>query len=128
MEYEFIHDAVTGEARAQFSLEHQVIGPWIETEVGHSSDKLAQLLTAIDEVEKGNKSEVLITGHEYSIAIHQDDISIQTNASFNGVDPLPEMLTSEHINVDQYEIAGCGIDDFRQLLLSWAKFTNNFHF
>lgn len=128
MEYEFIHDAITGEARARFSLEHEVIGPWIETEIGHSSDKLAQLLTAIDQVEKGKKGEVLITGHEYSVSINHDDISVQTNASLNGADPLPDMLTTEHINLDQNEVAGCGLDDFRQLLLSWAKFTNNLHY
>lgn len=128
MEYEFIHDAVTGQARAQFSLEHQVIGPWIETEVGHSCDKLAQLLTAIDQVEKDQQAEILITGQEYSVAINHEDIAIQTNASLNGADPLPDMFTSEHINIDQNEVAGCGLDDFRQLLLSWAKFTNNLHF
>lgn len=128
MEYEFIHDAITGEARAQFSLEHEVIGPWIETEVGHSTDKLAQLLTAIDQVEKGGSQELLITGHEYSVAINNEDIAIQTNASLNGVEALPDMLTSEHINLDQNEVAGCGLDDFRELLLAWAKFTNNLRY
>lgn len=125
MEYEFIHDAITGEARAQFSLEHEVIGPWIEVEVGSNREKLTQLLTAIDQVEKGQRNEVFITGHEYSVAINHDDISIQTNASLDEDDSLPEMLTTEHINLDQHEVAGCGLDDFRKLLLSWAKFTNN---
>lgn len=124
MEYEFIHDATTGEARARFSLEHEVIGPWIEVELGHDRDKLTQLLTAIDQVEKGESTEILITGSEYSVTLSRDDIEIQTNASLNGSEPLAEMLTDEHINLDQNEIAGCGIDDFRVLLLSWAKFTN----
>jgi len=124
MEYEFIHDAITGEARARFSLEHEVIGPWIEVELGHNRDKLTQILTAIDEVEKGESTEILITGSEYSVTLNRDDIEIQTNASLNGSEPLAEMLTDEHINLDQNEVAGCGIDDFRLLLLSWAKFTN----
>jgi len=125
MEYEFVHDAITGEAKARFSLEHEVVGPWIEVELGHDSAKLAQLLTAIDNVEKGHQSEVVITGHEYSVAISQDDVEIQTNASLNGADPLPEMLTTDHIHLDQNESAACGIDDFRKLLLSWSRFTNN---
>lgn len=124
MEYEFIHDTITGEARARFSLEHEVMGPWIEVELGRDSDKLTQLLTAIDKVEKGESKEIAITGSEYSVTLNRDDIEIQTNASLNGSEPLPEMLTDEHINLDQNEIAGCGIDDFRLLLLSWAKFTN----
>jgi len=129
MEYEFVHDAITGEARALFSLEHEVIGPWMEVELGNNVNKLTELLTAIDNVEKGHSTEVLITGSEYSITLNRDDISIQTNVSMNGSlngsgEGLPEMLTDEHIHLDQNEIAGCGIDDFRALLLSWGKFTN----
>ncbi len=129
MEYEFVHDAITGQARALFSMEHEVIGPWMEVELGNNVDKLTTLLNAIDNVEKGQANEVTITGSEYSITLNRDDISIQTNLSMNSVlnshgESLPEMLTDEHINVDQNEIAGCGLDDFRLLLLSWGKFTN----
>ncbi len=125
MEYEFIHDAITGEARARFSLEHEVVGPWLEVELGHDSEKLKQLLVAIDNVEKGHQNEVVITGHEYSVAISDGDVEIQTNAGLNGSEPLSEMLTDDHIHIDQNENAACGIDDFRQLLLSWSKFTHN---
>jgi len=129
MEYEFVHDAITGEARALFSLEHEVIGPWMEVELGNNINKLTELLTAIDNVEKGHSTEVLITGSEYSVTLNRDDISIQTNVSMNGSlngsgEGLPEMLTDEHIHLDQNEMAGCGLDDFRALLLSWGKFTN----
>lgn len=128
MEYEFIHDAITGEARVIFSLEHEVMGPWLEVELGRNKEKLANLFSALDKVEKGESQEILITGNEYSITLSRDDIEIQTNASFNNndneIEPLATMLTDEHINLDQNEIAGCGIDDFRALLLSWAEFTN----
>ncbi len=133
MEYEFVHDAITGEARALFSLEHEVIGPWMEVELGNNIDKLTELLTAIDNVEKGKSTEILITGSEYSVTLSRDDISVQTNVSMNGDlndspqgngEGLPDMLTDEHIHLDQNEMAGCGLDDFRALLLSWGKFTN----
>jgi uncharacterized protein YacL (UPF0231 family) len=129
MEYEFIHDAITGEARAKFSLEHEVMGPWIEVELGNDSVKLAELLTSIDQVTEGIHQEIQITGSEYSITMNSHDVDIQTNASLNGslkeAEGLPDMLTDEHIHLDQNEMAGCGIDDFRLLLLSWEKFTNN---
>ena len=129
MEYEFVHDAITGEARALFSLEHAVIGPWMEVEVGHNVNKLTDLLTAIDNIETGRSQEILITGSEYSITLNNEDVSIQTNVSMNGSlngsgEGLPEMLTDEHIHLDQNEIAACGLDDFRALLLSWGQFTN----
>ncbi|MCJ8295301.1 MAG: YacL family protein [Colwellia sp.] len=130
MEYEFVHDAITGEARALFSLEHEVIGPWMEVEVGHNVNKLTDLLTAIDNIETGQSQEILITGSEYSITLNNEDVSIQTNVSMNGSlngsgEGLPEMLTDEHIHLDQNEIAACGLDDFRALLLSWGQFTNS---
>ena len=79
----------------------------------------------IDNVEKGKQSEVVITGHEYSIAISRDDVEIYSNASVNDEEPLAEMLTVDHIHYDDNQIAACGIDDFRTLLLSWSRFTNN---
>ncbi len=129
MEYEFVHDAITGEARALFSLEHEVIGPWMEVEIGRNVTKLTDLLIAIDNIESGQSQEVLITGSEYSITLNSEDVSIQTNLSMNGSlngsgEGLPEMLTDEHIHLDQNEMAGCGLDDFRALLLSWGQFTN----
>lgn len=132
MEYEFVHDPITGEARALFSLDHEVIGPWIEVELGHDADKMKQLLTVIDNIENDSNQEVSITGSEYSITLTCNDISIQTNASINdnvstNNGNLPEMLTDEHINLDQYEQAACGLEDFRALLLSWKQFTNGLH-
>jgi hypothetical protein len=132
MEYEFVHDPITGEARALFSLDHEVIGPWIEVELGHDAAKMKQLLTVIDNIENDSNQEVSITGSEYSITLTCNDISIQTNASINdnvitNTDNLPEMLTDEHINLDQYEQAACGLEDFRALLLSWKQFTKGLH-
>lgn len=129
MEYEFVHDAITGEARALFSLEHEVIGPWIEVELGRDKTKLTELITIIDNIARGQSHEVLITGKEYSITVSKEEVSIQTNVSMNGTlndhgEGLADMLTDEHINLDQNEIAGCGLDDFRALLMSWEQFTN----
>ncbi len=125
MEYEFIHDATTGEAKARFSLEHEVMGPWLEVELGNNSVKLAELLTAIDSVDKGQQNEVVIPGHEYSVVISRDDVEILTNASLTSVEPLSEMLTTDHIHYDENECSACGLEDFRILLLSWARFINN---
>ncbi|TMM45088.1 YacL family protein [Colwellia ponticola] len=127
MEYEFVHDAITGEARALFSLEHEVIGPWIEVEVGRNVTKINDLLSAIDGISTGKSHELLITGSEYSITLSKDEVSIQTNVSMNGSldehgEGLSDMLTDDHIHLDENEIAGCGLDDFNALLLSWREF------
>ena len=51
MEYQFIDDPLTGSAIAKFSLDHEVIGPWLEVEVGTDTEKLKQLLSAMADIE-----------------------------------------------------------------------------
>ena len=126
MEYEFINDPITGSAKANFSLEHEVMGPWIEVEVGSNTDKLTELLTALNEVAKGASHELMITGHEYSVEISQADVIIKNNASINSTaEELPIELAEEFENYDQNSEASCGTEDFKALLMSWARFTNS---
>jgi uncharacterized protein YacL (UPF0231 family) len=122
MEYEFIQDPITGSAKAKFSMEHEVIGPWLEVEVGHNTSKLTELLTAISKLNDRKNSDVLVTGHEYSVVFSEYDVTIQTNASLNGVQSLPDTLVEEELDFDQNNIASCGIEDFKELLHSWATF------
>jgi len=125
MEYEFIHDSTTGNASAKFSFEHQAIGPWLESEIGHDTEKLTQILTAIDDVEKGKLLDVLIAGKEYSLSLEEGDVVVQANVLFNGVQGLPDELIENELSVDEHMSASCGVDDFRELLLAWARFTKS---
>ena len=125
MEYEFINDPVTGSAKANFSLEHEIMGPWLEVEVGTSIDKLTELLTAIADVNRGKHQEVLITGHEYSVEISTQDVIVQNNASINTNGTATEVsieLSEEFDNFDQNSMSSCGLEDFKNLLASWARF------
>jgi uncharacterized protein YacL (UPF0231 family) len=126
MEYQFIDDPTTGTAIAKFSLDHEVIGPWLEVEVGTDPAKLTQLLTAMTEVEEDKKSEVTITGSEYTVSFSRGDVTVQTNASMDGIEVLPDSLIEENIDFDQQDCSSCGSEDFRELLLSWAKFVRKY--
>lgn len=123
MEYEFLHDTITGSAKAQFSFEHQVLGPWLEVEIGQNTEQLRQMLSAVDDIESGVKQDLLLTGKEYSVALSKNDVIIQPNALLNGVEQLPDSLLGEDMDFDQNVSASCGVDDFRTMLISWARFT-----
>ncbi|MFD2167865.1 YacL family protein [Thalassotalea euphylliae] len=125
MEYEFRHDPASGQAKAVFSFEQQMIGPWLEVEVGHNSEMLSAMLLAIDKVESEHQHEIMVTGKEYSVTLTKNDAYIQPNTHLNGSDDLPEALAIQELHIDENCISACGLDDFRQILLSWAKFTNN---
>ncbi|NQZ20975.1 MAG: YacL family protein [Colwellia sp.] len=125
MEYEFINDPITRYAKAKFSLEHEVFGPWLEVEVGNNPQKLTSLLNVIDKADHYSAQEQEIIGSEYTVRIIEKDVSIASNASLNGFDDLPEALSADDIEFDEQESASCGLEDFRTLLLSWARFTTH---
>jgi uncharacterized protein YacL (UPF0231 family) len=125
MEYEFINDPITRYAKAKFSLEHEVFGPWLEVEVGNNPQKLTSLLTVIDKADQYSAQEQEIIGSEYTVRIIEKDVSIAANASLNGFEEIPEALSADDIEFDEQESASCGLEDFRTLLLSWAKFTTH---
>ena len=125
MEYEFINDPTTRYAKAKFSLEHEVFGPWLEVEVGNSLEKLTALLSAIDKADNLSAHEQEIVGSEYTVRILEKDVSIAANASLNGFEEIPEALSADDIEFDDQESASCGLEDFRELLLSWARLTTH---
>lgn len=125
MEYEFINDPTTRYAKAKFSFEHEVFGPWLEVEVGNDPQKLTALLSLIDKAEHASAQEHEIVGSEYTVRIIEKDVAIAANASLNGIESLPEALSGDDIDFDEQESASCGLEDFRELLLSWARFTTH---
>jgi len=125
MEYEFINDPITRYAKAKFSLEHEVFGPWLEVEVGNNPQKLTSLLSIIDKADNYSAQEQEIIGSEYTVRIIEKDVSIAANASLNGIEGLPDALSADDIEFDEQESASCGLEDFRALLLSWARFTTH---
>ena len=125
MEYEFINDPTTRNAKAKFSFEHEVFGPWLEVEVGNDPQKLTVLLNAIDKADHFSAQELEVVGSEYTVRIVEKDVSIAANASLNGLEALPEALSGDDIDYDDQESANCGLEDFRTLLLSWARFTTH---
>ncbi|REL31876.1 YacL family protein [Thalassotalea euphylliae] len=125
MEYEFRHDPISGQAKALFSLEQQMIGPWLETEVGGNAEMLSALLIAIEKIERKHQHEITVTGSEYSVTLTDQDAFIQPNTNLNGTEDLPEELAVQELHIDSETVSACGLDDFRQILLSWAKFTKN---
>lgn len=122
MEYDFLNDPITGNAKARFSMEHEVFGPWLEVEVGHDIEKMTEVLQAIDSVGNRHTHEVLIVGNEYNALIAQDDVIVKTNSTDHDDSALTDLLDSESLDFDQNSQGSCGLEDFRMMLKSWGKF------
>ncbi len=126
MEYEFRNDPISGVASARFSFEHEVIGPWLETEVGNDHEKISALFGAICDVGDGKYHDVMITGREYSVEISDDDVVVQNNSVLDtsnvpSLDELGDGFDDFALNCS----SSCGLEDFRDILLAWAKFVKH---
>ena len=125
MEYQFRYDPLSGNSTAVFSFEHEIIGPWLEVEIANNPKKLAKVLMALDDVVHERENEILIAGREYSLLIDAQDVQIKANSSFAD-NQLTEDLSAENLDYADTTVALCGHEDFREMLLSWARFVKNY--
>lgn len=123
MEFQFISDPVTGKLAARFTSEHEVIGRWLETEVGDNVAMLTHVMASISEVQLGNVVEQKIIGREYHIIITPEEVQVAANSYDELNDVIPEELSDSVQGFDQQHFAECGLEDFIGVLKSWAKFS-----
>jgi len=119
MEYEFIHDSLTGSASARFSMEHEIMGPWLEVEVGNNITQLTVLLETIANVQGRQQQDILITGVEYTLIFSEDSVKVVPNSHFEESEPA---LLEEGLSDDHDSATECGIEDFKELLIRWSNF------
>jgi uncharacterized protein YacL (UPF0231 family) len=121
MEYEFLNDSLTGVATARFSMEHEIMGPWLEVEVGKSIPKLTKLLETIADVKTRQQQDVQIIGMEYTLIFGEDSVQVMANRDFEHDDEESNEL-QEGLMTDHDGSAECGIEDFKMLLMTWSNF------
>lgn len=122
MEYEFIHDSFTGSASARFSMEHEIMGPWLEVEVGKNIEKISILLDVIANVKDRKQSDITIVGMEYTLIFSEDSVKIIANSQFDDIDIDQGVECEEDLNTDYDSSAECGIEDFKAFLDNWSNF------
>lgn len=118
MEYQFVK-GLTGECRIKCSMGHEVIGRWLEQEIYTDKVRIASLLVAIEQIKSEDVQEHSLLGKEISIVIRRDEVTVQENALAHEDDTLHD---SEFDFYDCESDAGCGFEDFEQLIQSWCEF------
>ena len=126
MEYEFINDSLTGAVTARFSMEHEIMGPWLEVEIGNRISKLTQLLETIADVKTRQQQDVQIIGAEYTLTFSEDSVHVMANSDFGSNNSESNNSESNELEdglmTDYDASAECGIEDFKTLLLMWSNF------
>ncbi|QXC59056.1 YacL family protein [Vibrio mimicus] len=119
MEFEFIKNTLLGEYSVRCSMEHQIVGRWLQEEIGQDQAKLKQVLALIEQAEQSPAQEFLWTGREISLLIHGDEITVQDNALAYETE---HELETDFSLYDSESIAACGREDFVALLTQWQSF------
>lgn len=123
MEYEFINDSLTGTAIAKFSMEHEVMGSWLEVEISKNITKLQSLLDVVSHFKHNPNKDITLNGVEYSLIFSDGSVCIISNADLEQKDNDSDDLDIEDgLNTNFDYSAECGIEDFEAFLVRWKEF------
>ncbi|MCK6262372.1 YacL family protein [Vibrio sp. ZSDE26] len=119
MEFEFTRNTLMGEYYVKCSMGHEIVGRWLQDEIGKSKQKLQEVEHLIAQSKALPSDEHKLLGHEISMVISGDEVIIQENVLSHG-DELDVESEFDFYNCES--TAGCGIDDFELLIARWIDF------
>ncbi|NLS12763.1 YacL family protein [Vibrio sp. SM6] len=118
MEFEFTKNTLLGEYYVKCSMDHEVVGRWLQDEIGTDRTKLQQLVNVLLRARTNPAQETRLSGREISLLIAGDEVTVAENAlAFES-----DLLTDEFDYYDCESQASCGLDDFEQLIQRWCEF------
>ena len=117
MDYEFRRN-LYGRYQAEFSMGHEALGLWLTEELATDQAMISILLNKLEKLQTQQCWHHHQPGREFMLTMNQDGIEVRAALLDDMADEAPDDLT----HYDQESQACCGLDDFRQLLESWAEF------
>lgn len=118
MDYQFTRND-QAEPIAIFEMGAESLGHWFTEELGADRLKIINLLDIIEQLEQQKISEYHLTGTEFNLELNINEVEIYASLMRNHMD---EDLPEDTNVYDQESITGCGLEDFKTVLLSWIKF------
>ncbi|MGP8307536.1 YacL family protein [Vibrio sp. YIC-376] len=123
MEFEFIRNTLMGEYYVKCSMGHEIVGRWLQEEIGKDPAKMRQVEALIEASFSSPSQEHTLTGTEISIMVHGDEVLVQENTLAQGYEESID-LDNEFDFYDSESTASCGIEDFVSLIEQWKDFLN----
>lgn len=122
MEYDFIRDK-DGSFSVELSMEHLVLGHWLNTELAADSDKIRNFIDNIKQFKNNSDHEKAYVGQEYTLLLTAEDAEVTANALHMKSDQFDDLLQEEDLHEDdELSRALCGLDDLQFLLEDWLDF------
>lgn len=119
MEFEFTRNTLMGEYYVKCSMGHEIIGRWLQEEIGKDKTKIEQVRAIINQARTNMSQELTLLGKEISLSINSDEVTVQENVLGHDVE-MDESSEFDFYNCES--TADCGIDDFDLLIEQWVEF------
>ncbi|WP_416308087.1 YacL family protein [Neptunicella sp. SCSIO 80796] len=118
MEYQFTRRD-NAKPVAHFLMGAEAFGRWFSDELGANQLLVKQILDIIQQLEQRQLSEYQLVGSEFVLHLATDEVEVTGKELLSDfTDELPEDIDL----YQQEQQAGCGLEDFKQVLLSWQQF------
>ena len=118
MDYEYSLDEY-GKLKAKFSIGYEAMALWFNEEIESNLQNISTLLHQIEQLEKRKKANFYIEGKEFQLRLNWDGVEVRALAL--GVEVYEELPESTHL-YDQESFSECGLQDFKQAVLTWQEF------
>jgi len=119
VDYEFTLDG-SDRPVARFSMGFEALGRWFSEELGSNQQLIEELLDIIQQLEQHNiNNNHQLSGKDFQLCINQDEVKVSTlklEGSEDEVLPENTRIYNDELN------SGCGLQDFKYVLLSWQEF------
>lgn len=119
VEYEF-SQTENQTLEVNFSSGSEAVGRWISDELGSDIQKTDDLLSIILELEKRQRPDYQSRGREFQLSIIDCEVQISAHSldlEYDDED-IPESTNLYNSELE----SGCGLEDFKAVLLDWRKF------
>lgn len=119
MDFEFKKNTLDGNYYCQCSMEHEIIGRWLQEEISNDLNQVEKVQALLKEARQNPTQELHLIGREITLQILGDEVIVQENAlAMSEFEEVPE----EFELYDSESIGCCGLEDFEQLIEQWREF------
>lgn len=121
MNYQFFR-TLEGKPSASFEMGSEVFSQWFTEELSSNSTLLKNVLSVIEQLEKKQIHDFVFDGKESRLILNQYEVEAKSKRlDIEAPDELPE--GTELYDIES--IAGCGLEDFKHVVISWREFIQN---
>ncbi|NVK41925.1 MAG: YacL family protein [Oceanospirillaceae bacterium] len=107
-----------GRCFAELSMGQEAFGRWLADELGEDAGQLQRILDAIGQLRDRRIGEFALDGRTFRLELDRDEARVRAHCLEN------ETLDVDGEDLDFYDDeleAGCGLDDFVDVLFAWQE-------